>query len=230
MAADLRIRWPDFRTSSWGSSSPGSWSQALVRTFNARLLHPPTPRPPIVYFHVAVFTSWIILFLLQSALIATGNVKLHRKVGAARFRARRHARNHGGGSFYRKPKILYTAGPRRSGAVSRHFAERYDRVQRFLRTGDLLAEEDGIPSPLDVYRHMHAAECAHDPLASHELELTRNNWIYVGVDALILLGWGRDWIINKRIHPVYLYGLPAALLGQLIALHLDLSPRRHGSR
>jgi hypothetical protein len=40
---------------------------------------------------------------------------------------------------------------------------------------------------------------------------------------LILLGLGRDWIVNKRIHPVYLYGLPAALLGQLIALHLDLS-------
>src|SRR5580704_17176050 len=51
------------------------------QTFNARLLHPPSPRPPIIYFHVAVFASWIILFLLQSALIATGNVKLHRKVG-----------------------------------------------------------------------------------------------------------------------------------------------------
>jgi hypothetical protein len=48
-------------------------------------------------------------------------------------------------------------------------------------------------------------------------------WIYVGVDALILLGMCRDWIVNKRIHPVYLYSLPAALLGQLIALHLDLS-------
>lgn len=47
-------------------------------------------------------------------------------------------------------------------------------------------------------------------------------WIYVGVDALIVLGCGRDWIINRRIHPVYLYGLPVALLGQLIALHLDL--------
>src|SRR5580692_8170891 len=51
------------------------------QTFNARLLHPPSPRPSIIYFHVAVFASWVILFILQTGLIGAGNVKLHRKVG-----------------------------------------------------------------------------------------------------------------------------------------------------
>ena len=45
----------------------------------------------------------------------------------------------------------------------------------------------------------------------------------VGVDALILLGVGRDWMVARRVHPVYLYGLPAIIAGQAIAMYLYLS-------
>lgn len=40
-----------------------------------------------------------------------------------------------------------------------------------------------------------------------------NAW-HVGVGALILGGAARDWIVIRRVHPVYLYGLPALALGQ----------------
>jgi hypothetical protein len=35
----------------------------------------------LVHLHGAVFSSWILLFVIQSSLVATGNVRLHRKLG-----------------------------------------------------------------------------------------------------------------------------------------------------
>lgn len=37
----------------------------------------------LVHLHGAVFSSWIILFVVQSSLVSTGNVRLHRKLGIA---------------------------------------------------------------------------------------------------------------------------------------------------
>ena len=192
------------------------------QTFNARLLHPPSPRPPIIYIHVAVFASWVMLFMLQPALIATGNVRLHRKVGVLGF-------------------VLGVTIPITGVAVSIVSIRAYTRPGHpdpapffALFLNDMIAYS--IFFGMAIYlrkkpefhrRLMFLATCT--LMSAPVIRLLPANldspakWIYVGVDALILLGLGRDWIVNKRIHPVYLYGLPAALLGQLIALHLDLS-------
>jgi hypothetical protein len=50
----------------------------------------------------------------------------------------------------------------------------------------------------------------------------RDVWFYAGVDSLILLGVVRDLMVNKRIHPVYLYGLPLLMLGQLTIMYTSL--------
>ena len=42
---------------------------------------------------------------------------------------------------------------------------------------------------------------------------------YAGVDLLVLLGVARDLMVNRRIHPVYLYGLPAFILGQTVVMY-----------
>lgn len=39
------------------------------------------PAPPIVHLHGVVFVAWMILLLVQSALVNAGNVKLHRTLG-----------------------------------------------------------------------------------------------------------------------------------------------------
>jgi hypothetical protein len=192
------------------------------QTINARLLHPPSVRPPIVYIHAAVFTSWVILFMLQAALIATGNVKLHRKVGVLGF-------------------ALGVTLPITGVAIAIVSTRFYTRVGHpdpapflAITLNDMI--EYSFFFGLAIYwrkksefhrRLMFIATCTLMSAAIGRLLpaslASEVQWIYVGVDALILLGLGRDWIVNKRIHPVYLYGLPAALLGQLIALHLDLS-------
>ena len=35
----------------------------------------------LVHFHAAVFSMWIIFFVLQSSLVSSGNIRLHRKLG-----------------------------------------------------------------------------------------------------------------------------------------------------
>jgi hypothetical protein len=39
------------------------------------------PAPPIVHLHGVVFVAWMILLLVQSALVCTGKVRLHRALG-----------------------------------------------------------------------------------------------------------------------------------------------------
>src|SRR6187401_2808055 len=39
------------------------------------------PAPPVVHLHGVVFISWMLLLLVQSALVSAGNVKLHRTLG-----------------------------------------------------------------------------------------------------------------------------------------------------
>src|ERR1700724_3222844 len=50
-------------------------------TINENLIHPAAPRPFILYLHAAIFTGWLLFFILQSALVRTGNVRVHRKMG-----------------------------------------------------------------------------------------------------------------------------------------------------
>jgi hypothetical protein len=52
------------------------------QTIDMNLIHPSIPRPFLLYVHAAVFTGWLVFFILQSALVRTSNVRIHRAVGA----------------------------------------------------------------------------------------------------------------------------------------------------
>ncbi len=53
------------------------------RSFFLRPLFPewPSPSETIFYVHGVVFTAWIVLFVVQTSLIAGGRTELHRKIG-----------------------------------------------------------------------------------------------------------------------------------------------------
>lgn len=53
------------------------------RSFFLRPLFPehPSPSEPIFYIHGALFTLWILLFVLQVTLIKRGSVQVHRNIG-----------------------------------------------------------------------------------------------------------------------------------------------------
>src|SRR6185437_7897057 len=51
------------------------------RTVNSNLVRADIPRPFILWVHAAAFSAWVLFFVLQSALVRTHNVRVHRSLG-----------------------------------------------------------------------------------------------------------------------------------------------------
>ena len=47
-----------------------------------------------------------------------------------------------------------------------------------------------------------------------------NNLFFPFLDLLILLGVGRDLLVDRRIHKVYVYALPVLIVGQSLAIYM----------
>jgi hypothetical protein len=188
-------------------------------TVNANLFHPPTARPAILYAHAALFTGWLVFLIVQSALVRTRNVKVHKKLGWFGL-------------------VLGVAMP----FVGVATAIVMTRMR--MRTGDATVAafliipfwdmvSFSVTFVLAFYwrtkpefhrRLILMASCALTAAAFGRFPIAaiRDVWFYAGVDSLILLGVVRDLMVNKRIHPVYLYGLPLLMLGQLTIMYTSL--------
>jgi hypothetical protein len=190
------------------------------RTVNARLLHPRSPRPWILYAHVALFTTWVLLFIMQAALVRFRRVDWHRRLGLAGVVV--------GGLM--PPVGIATAivTTRLNRAGSNTGGEAFLIVSFF----DMLAF--AVMFGLAIYwrrrpeyhrRLMLIASCglAVAAFARFPNWLMPHNAWYFGVDALILAGVVRDWIVTRRLSRVYLYGLPALALGQAATTWIYLS-------
>ena len=53
------------------------------RSYFGPLLAGTVDRPWVVHLHAAVFVGWVLLLIAQATLVATGRVRLHRRIGAA---------------------------------------------------------------------------------------------------------------------------------------------------
>jgi len=51
------------------------------RTVNANLFHANPPRPLLLWFHGAAFSTWIVFFGVQSSLVRARKVSVHRFLG-----------------------------------------------------------------------------------------------------------------------------------------------------
>jgi hypothetical protein len=181
-------------------------------TINAKLIHPPFPRPPILYVHVTLFTSWVLLFITQTTLVHAGNVGWHRRVGAfgialgcaipivgtlTAITMTRLNIAHGstdGAQFlvldiYYMIAFAVVFGLAAMWRTKPEFHRRLMLIATCLLTVAAFARFPGLPVGV---------------------------WD-VCVDALILLGVARDWIVAKRVHLVYRYALPLLVLGQVFA-------------
>ena len=47
-------------------------------------------------------------------------------------------------------------------------------------------------------------------------------WYYAGVDVLILLAVMRDLVVNRRVHPIYLWALPTLVVAQVAVMNTIL--------
>ena len=187
-------------------------------TLDKRLIHPAVPRPFILYCHAAIFSGWVVFFILQSTLVRIHNVRLHRLIGwfGAALGVAIPVRGISTAITMARFNIL-------------HFHETDAESGLIVSFFDMAAFT--IPFALAIYwrrkpefhrRLILIATCA---LTSAAFARFPHYWVppvlffYADVDLLILLGVARDLIVNRRIHRVYLYALPAFILGQVAALY-----------
>jgi hypothetical protein len=186
-------------------------------TIGARLIHPAIQPPRVIYFHAAVFTTWLAFYIFQSVLIRTHNVRAHRLTGWF--------------------GVALGAVIPPLGIATAIVMARFNVLHNFdtnAATFMLIPFFDvtcfGIAFALAIYwrkkpefhrRLILVATCA----------LTAAGWgrfppyllppmfFYAGVDFLILLGVVRDLIVNRKIHVVYRYALPAFIVAHVIVMH-----------
>ena len=188
-------------------------------TIGANLLHPDRPRPLILHIHAIVFSSWVILLIMQSALVRASRVTLHRRLGI--FGAIL------GGIL---PFLGITTA-----MVMQHWHGHLDGASNAalsLPFNDMLTFS--IAFGLAIYwrrrpefhrRLMLIATCCLTGAAFARFpeSMVPDNAFYACVDLLILLGVLRDMVVTRRVHAVYRYGLLCMIASQAIAQYLMLT-------
>lgn len=197
----------------------GGFSQ----TIGDGLIHPKVAPPTILYLHAALFTTWMLLFVTQTALVRAGNVALHRRLGllglvvgsvmpfvgvATAIAMRRFDILHFGAKlpFAAIPlfdMVMFTPCFGLAMLWRRQRPEHHRRLM-FLATCSLIGAGLGrFPVP-DAWF-----------LAG---------WFDYGIDALIVAAMVRDRVAVGRISPVFVFGLPFFILVQATAYLLWRHP------
>lgn len=189
-------------------------------TINDNLFHPAIPRPFILSIHAIVFSTWILFFIFQSALVRTHHVPLHRLTGW--FGAALGA-------------TMAVVGVATAIAMAHfHTVQLHETdAAAFLIIPFFDITCFTVCFALAIYwrkqkefhrRLILVASCALTAAAFGRFppQILPPTIFYAGVDLLILLGVARDLIVNRRVHPVYLYVLPIFIVGQTIATYTYL--------
>ena len=191
-------------------------------TIGHNLLHA-SPIPPfILTIHAIVFPGWVLFFILQSALVRTRNVPVHRTLGW----------------FGLALGIgVLVLGYLTATAMDRFFLQQHPDpdTPAFLIVQLMDLASFAVPFALAIYwrrrpeyhrRLMLIASCGLTDAAFGRFPQLPLAFSPGGVDALILLGILRDLIVDRRIHKVYLYAFPLLILFQIFCMqtYLHTSP------
>ncbi|MFZ0743708.1 MAG: hypothetical protein WAM85_04840 [Terracidiphilus sp.] len=186
------------------------------RTVNQNLFHPALPRPFLLWIHGAAFSGWVAFYMFQSALVRTHNVKWHRFFGWF-----------GAGLAALMVPLGFTIA-----VIMGHFdavvLHQPDPAFLSIPFYDMLAFATFVS--LAIYwrkkpelhrRLLFVATCSllDAPFGRFDV-IFFNALFFPCLDAVILLGVGRDLLVNRRIHVVYRYALPAVIVGQAFAVYL----------
>jgi FtsH-binding integral membrane protein len=186
------------------------------RTVNENLFHAAIPRPFLLWIHGAAFAGWVCFYILQSALVRTHNVKLHRRLGW--FGA-------GLGALMVPLGFTIAIVMTRFDAAQLHLIDPtflsipfYDMIA----FGVLLSLAIFWRTKPELHRRLLfvATCCLLDAPFGRIDFLFNHNLFYPCLDLVILLGVVRDLMINRRVNAVYRYAMPLVIVGQALAVYL----------
>jgi hypothetical protein len=185
-------------------------------TVGDSLFHAHPPRPLLLWFHGAAFSTWIVFFITQSALVRVRMVNIHRLLGW--FGAGLAA-------------VMVTLG-----CTIAIVMTRFDMTVLHIKGADtflLIPYVDMIAFggciALAIYwrkkpeyhrRLVFIATCQLMDAAIGRFDFWYNHSLfYPGLDLLIVAGMARDWYVDGRINKVYLYALPPLIVLQTLAVY-----------
>lgn len=186
------------------------------KTVDVSLFHATPPRPLLLWIHGAAFSTWVVFFIAQSALVRTRRVSVHRVLGWF-----------GAGLATVMVGLGFTIAiiMTRFDTVVLH----QSGVDAFLSIPfyDMIAF--GTLITLAIYwrkrpefhrRLVFIATCGLMDAAIGRFDFWFNHSIFfVALDSLILLGVVRDLVVDGRVHKVYRYALPVLIVGQSLAVY-----------
>jgi hypothetical protein len=190
------------------------------RTVDHFLIHATPPRPMLLWIHGAAFSAWVVLFIVQSALVRVRKVRLHRTLGW--FGAAL-------GAMMVTLGVLIAVVMGRFNALQLHQANpSFLSIQFFdmLSFGTLFGLAILWRGKPELHRRfLVLATCGLVAAAFARFDFVfYHNLFYVCVDAVMLLGVARDLVVDRRVNKVYLYGIPALVVGQNLAIYLWQHP------
>jgi hypothetical protein len=181
--------------------------------------------PVVLSVHGLVFGAWLVMLVLQPALVSTGNLRLHRKVGVL-------------GAVIAAAMVVM-------GLAATVFAVRFDRIPPsfppaiflVMNLLDILVFGGLVVGAVALRRrpdwHKRLMICATASILAPGLGRflpmgafgAAAPLIMFGInDAVLLAGPVVDFITRRRIHPAYFWGAGAVVLMEIAIPLLAFSP------
>ena len=187
------------------------------RTVDANLVHANPPRPGLLWFHGAAFSTWVVFFIAQSALVRVHRVSVHRLLGWF-----------GAALAVLMVVLGFAITPimTRFDTVVLHQTDAAQFIAipfyDMIAFGTLIALAIYWRKKPDYHRRLvFIASCGLMDAAVGRFAFIFDNSIFFPVlDCLILLGVGRDLVVDGRVNKVYRYALPVLIVGQCISVYL----------
>ncbi len=185
-------------------------------TVNDNLIHATPPRPWLLWVHGAAFSLWVIFYIVQTTLVRTHNVRIHRTLGW--FGA-------GLGATMVVVGISVSLVMGHFGLVMEHHpaAPAFQLVgfTDMLCFGTMLALAIWWRRKPALHRSLiFIATCLllDAAFARFDYVFAHHVWSF-WVDGMILLGVARDLVVDGRVNKVYLWTLPILAVVQWWVLH-----------
>ena len=187
------------------------------QTVDANLFHAKPPRPLLLWMHGAAFSTWIVFFITQSALVRVHKVSVHRTIGWF-----------GVGLATVMVALGFTISiiMTRFDTTVLHQKD----VESFLSIpfwdmiafGTLMALAIYWRRKPDYHRRLvFIASCGLMDAAVGRFDFIFNhNLFFPCLDLLMVLGMVRDLIVDGRVNKVYVYALPPLIVGQTLAVYM----------
>lgn len=181
-------------------------------------LTPPARTPeitPLIHVHAAVFTSWILLQLLQPALIAADRRTLHRRLGVAGAGLAILVWVFGNLASLEAIKVGYKG----LGDPYAFYAITFFSMQAFAIVTALAIAKRNRPATHKRLMLLSSAAILEAAVGRLPLQLVADTAplsFYIGADAIIVAGIIYDRATDGRVHPVWIWGGGLLVLSQVL--------------